>query len=1114
MSGIGRVVGKQMSKLFGDAAEQTTRKAYTSAEKGVQESLQKFNKTRTAYKLFVKGEDEKLYPLFVNARQDVPVGEWLEADFPSASFKGKRKPTSEESFYVPTKGAKRAAGEKSKNTGDPVIIPDEETRQKLIEQGFITEKTKRTKEAPYGKVTAVAARPGWHSSSNPVAEHLGPQDLIVTKAEADTLIKSGVNPKAIKKRTDKATGETTYYVKRRAEDQVWAEVEMADDTSDALRQLMKEQGRTDINDRVPKGGSYSYVDGQADGDTWVVGGDMRIKRTLSRDEAKSLQNELGVKDLPYRDEVESILGRKFAEGGLVDGANEEVVLARTEDTPEGIDPILRQHYTNIVNGTTVQAEDGGVHTVYTKTFTLEDGRGLLIPTVFDGKLLDDKEAIDRAYAEESYMIFDTEEEAQAYDEKIHQEMTPDTTQEEALQKLVGDAQGEKQFAEGGSVERDPVSGNEVPVGALPEEVRDDVDAKLSEGEFVIPADVVRYIGLDRLMKMRQDAKDGLAKMNAMGQFGNADEATMDDTAEHSTMPMPTEEDKLGFAKGGYVKDGKMLSGQERFTKAPDYSVDNTTVGQQVQAQGRGRQGRQVEAASTAYEMKKFVHADGRIIYIPFIGGQPMMDIPDGFSEVNRMKDIQEKAGVAADTQESAKVESAGVESATVESSGTESTTTSSRSDPDMQRATSTSMLSELAKTIGDEEFSAAVKGFQKEKGMEDLGNILKAIVVPGAGAATLGGAIRKAFEGNPMAGARKVTVDKDGKISVIDDERTLDARNSLTGATRKMYDKIVDTFGKADRTTGQYIADALMISDTQMTNGNVKNLLSQMTTGLETAKANGRFTPDMLKDGMDVGTLYAQALAGVAQSPAGQMRGGMDRINAAIDKWGSTFLVGPDGKGVSWDVEKDKLGFWDSLADAFGVETEATKARDEQNKLMDQAFAYKTERDAVAKEMQSLGLDIGDMDVKEARQAVQAEQVRREAERKAKAEEAERQRVAQLEAAAKAAREAAERQRLEQEAAQRRAEAAAREANRNLKQDYNGGWQSSDSGGYTTTTTGGYTFSAGKASGGTNTSSTVSKGSGRTDGGWGWAKGGLITKPAAKKKEKANKKRKGLVDKK
>lgn len=85
------------------------------------------------------------------------------------------------------------------------------------------------------------------------------------------------------------------------------------------------------------------------------------------------------------------------------------------------------------------------------------------------------------------------------------------------------------YDEGGTV--DPVSGNEVPPGSTQKEVRDDIPAQLSEGEFVFPADVVRFIGLDRLMKMRQLAKEGLAKMEAMGQMGNSEEATMSDNGE-------------------------------------------------------------------------------------------------------------------------------------------------------------------------------------------------------------------------------------------------------------------------------------------------------------------------------------------------------------------------------------------------------------------------------------------------------------------------------------------------------------------------------------------------------------------------------------------------------
>jgi len=97
------------------------------------------------------------------------------------------------------------------------------------------------------------------------------------------------------------------------------------------------------------------------------------------------------------------------------------------------------------------------------------------------------------------------------------------------------AQTKKLLEEGGMLQEggtvDEESGNEVPVGAMKEEVRDDIPAKLSEGEFVFPADVVRYIGLERLMMMRQAAKEGLKKMEAMGQMSNADEATEEDDGE-------------------------------------------------------------------------------------------------------------------------------------------------------------------------------------------------------------------------------------------------------------------------------------------------------------------------------------------------------------------------------------------------------------------------------------------------------------------------------------------------------------------------------------------------------------------------------------------------------
>lgn len=79
------------------------------------------------------------------------------------------------------------------------------------------------------------------------------------------------------------------------------------------------------------------------------------------------------------------------------------------------------------------------------------------------------------------------------------------------------------FARGGlkddGMDMDPVSGNEVPSGSLAEEVRDDIPAQLSEGEYVVPADVVRYYGVKFFEDLRADAKMGLQQMEADGRIG-------------------------------------------------------------------------------------------------------------------------------------------------------------------------------------------------------------------------------------------------------------------------------------------------------------------------------------------------------------------------------------------------------------------------------------------------------------------------------------------------------------------------------------------------------------------------------------------------------------------
>jgi hypothetical protein len=104
---------------------------------------------------------------------------------------------------------------------------------------------------------------------------------------------------------------------------------------------------------------------------------------------------------------------------------------------------------------------------------------------------------------------------------------------------------EKMYKDGGlatdGIDVDPVSGNNIPIGSNAEDVRDNVDAKLSTGEYIVPADVVKYLGVAQLEKLVNKAKDGLEDMAEDGRIGG--EPTEDE------MPMNLD----GYAAGGAVE---------------------------------------------------------------------------------------------------------------------------------------------------------------------------------------------------------------------------------------------------------------------------------------------------------------------------------------------------------------------------------------------------------------------------------------------------------------------------------------------------------------------------------------------------------------------------------
>ena len=186
--------------------------------------------------------------------------------------------------------------------------------------------------------------------------------------------------------------------------------------------------------------------------------------------------------------------------------------------------------------------------------------------------------------------------------------------------------------EGGTV--DPVSGNDVPAGSTQKEVRDDIPAQLSEGEFVFPADVVRYIGLENLMELRQKAKAGLNKMDAMGQMGNSEEATMsDDGAYNDEIDQlidnfdPNDPETMKFAQGGivYARNGAYIPQQQFSTgymPTTGYTAPSVPTGQQPSFITNPANVA-VGAQTSAPELRRYVGPNGEILMVPFYNGKPM-----------------------------------------------------------------------------------------------------------------------------------------------------------------------------------------------------------------------------------------------------------------------------------------------------------------------------------------------------------------------------------------------------------------------------------------------------------------------------------------------------------
>lgn len=150
---------------------------------------------------------------------------------------------------------------------------------------------------------------------------------------------------------------------------------------------------------------------------------------------------------------------------------------------------------------------------------------------------------------------------------------------------------------------DPVSGNEVPPGALPSEVRDDIPARLSEGEYVVPADVLQYYGIKFFEDLRSRAKKNLAGLEENGRMGGE---PLDDGEDllFSADELNTYEDDEPIA----ANMGGMIRGYEEGGVTEMQPIGPRSV------------------------LKTYINDDGQRLFIRFVNGVAVPPVPPGYRE--------------------------------------------------------------------------------------------------------------------------------------------------------------------------------------------------------------------------------------------------------------------------------------------------------------------------------------------------------------------------------------------------------------------------------------------------------------------------------------------------
>ena len=153
----------------------------------------------------------------------------------------------------------------------------------------------------------LAFRPGFHSGELPRAPHIGGK-------------------------IDPETGQRTKKITKpniREDNQVWAEVEVADDVDWQKianeRAARKKDGTINvktahITDQLPSKGNYKYKTNPNMEDSWIISGEMKVNKILNDNEVKEINSKAGVEDLPRaKDIIKNMTENK--EGGSIIASN-------------------------------------------------------------------------------------------------------------------------------------------------------------------------------------------------------------------------------------------------------------------------------------------------------------------------------------------------------------------------------------------------------------------------------------------------------------------------------------------------------------------------------------------------------------------------------------------------------------------------------------------------------------------------------------------------------------------------------------------------------------------------------------------------------------------------